>query len=152
MVDLKLKKIKQALLRGYEPKNYKGDVWVLTERDADTRIDGGPNDLFVVRLTEHSGSGYLWRVESIDGDALAVVADTREDIDVEGVGGSTMRLITTAAHDRRLGELRLSESRPWQPASPRTTLALQYNLTGAEQQGWYKDQRRQHQEALLKAA
>ncbi len=152
MANIELKKIKKQLLRGYEPKSYRGDVWVVSERDADMRIDGGPNDLFVVRLTEHSGSGYLWRVESIDGEALAVVADSREDIDADGIGGSTMRLITTAAHDRRLGELRLAESRPWQPANPRNTFALQYNLTGAEQQGWYKDQRKQHHQALLKAA
>jgi Zn-dependent peptidase ImmA (M78 family) len=148
MAELELKKIKKELLRAYEPENYKGDVWVVTERDAGMRIDGGPVDLLVVRLLEHSGSGYLWRIESIDGEALVVVADGREELNRDGVGGPTMRLITTAARDPHVGELRLAESRPWQPAKPINTFAIQYNLSGAEPQGWYKDQRRQHRQAL----
>jgi predicted secreted protein len=111
-------------------------------------MDGGPNDMFVVRLREHSGSGYLWRVESIDGEALAVVADNREEDDGHGVGSPTVRLITAAAKDRHVGELRLAESRPWQPVKPLNTFAFQYNLSGAERQGWYKDQRQQHRQAL----
>jgi Zn-dependent peptidase ImmA (M78 family) len=149
MADLELKTVKQKLLRGHAPENFRDvDVWLVTERDADLRLYGGPKDLFVVRLPEHSGAGYLWQVESIDGEALAVVADGREDSDGEGVGGPTMRLITAAARDRRAGELRLAERRPWQSAQPLKTFAVQYNLTGAEQQGWYKDQRQQHRQAL----
>lgn len=147
MANLDLKKIKQKLLRGYEPENYKSDVWLVTGHDANMQLDGGPSDLVIVRLPEHSGSGYLWRVESIGGEALAIVADGREDIDPEGIGGHTMRRITAAARDRLMGELRLTESRPWQSAKPLNTFALQYNLSGAEPQGWYKDQRRQALEA-----
>lgn len=149
MINIELKKLKQKLLRGYSPGNFRGvDVWLVTERDADLRLYGGPKDLFVVRLPEHSGAGYLWQIESIDGKALAVVADRREDQDGEGIGGPTMRLITAAARDRRAGELLLAERRPWQPAKPLKTFAVQYNLTGAEQQGWYRDQRQQHRQAL----
>jgi Zn-dependent peptidase ImmA (M78 family) len=143
-----VKKIKQGLLHGYKPENYKGDVWLVTERDADRRLAGGPQDLFVVRLQEHSGSGYLWRVESIDGEALAIVADGRDDVDQEGVGGPTIRRITVAGRKGTAGELRLAECRPWQPTKPLSTFALQYDLSGAEHQGWFKDQRHQHRVAL----
>jgi Zn-dependent peptidase ImmA (M78 family)/predicted secreted protein len=149
MINIKLKQLKQKLLRGYCPENFRDvDVWLVTERDANLRLHGGPKDLFVVRLPEHSGAGYLWQIESMDGEALAIVADRREDQDGEGIGGPTMRLITAAARDRRAGELRLAERRPWQPAKPFKTFAVQYNLTGAEQQGWYRDQRQQHRKAL----
>ena len=149
MINIELKKLKQKLLRGYSPENFRGlDVWLVTERDADLRLYGGPKDLFVVRLPEQSGAGYLWQIESMDDEALAVVADRREDQDGEGIGGPIMRLITAAARDRRAGELRLAECRPWQPAKPFKTFAVQYNLTGAEQQGWYRDQRQQHRQAL----
>ena len=112
MINIELKKVKRKLLRGYSPQNFRGvDVWLVTERDADLRLYGGPKDLFVVRLPEHSGAGYLWQVQSIDGEALAVVADGREDPDSESIGGPTMRLITVAARDRRAGELRLAERR-----------------------------------------
>lgn len=148
MAALRVKRIKQEILRGYEPENYRGDVWLITERDAGMRIDGGPGDLVVVRLPEHTGSGYLWRVEPIDGEALVVVADGREETDADGIGGPTLRRITTAARDRRAGELRLTEARAWQPMKPLNTFAVQYNLAGAELQGWYKEQRQQHRQAL----
>lgn len=142
---LKLKSVKQRLLKGYQPANFREtDVWLITERDADYRLDGGSKDLFVVKLTEHSGSGYLWRVAAIDGAALAVVADGREPISVDEIGGPSKRLITTAAKDRCTGELRLAEARPWQPSVPLNTFALQYDLSGAECQGWYRDQRKEH--------
>jgi Zn-dependent peptidase ImmA (M78 family) len=149
MVGIELKRLKQALLRGYNPENYRDvDVWLVTERDANLPINGGPRDLFVVRLPEHSGSGYLWHVEAIDGNALEVVADGRETPDAEGVGGPTTRLITAAGRDRLAGELRLAERRPWQPTTPLTTFAVHYNLSGAEPQGWYKDQRQRHRQNL----
>jgi len=145
LADIKLKSVKQHLLKGFEPANFREtDVWLVTERDADCRLDGGPKDLFVVKLTEHSGSGYLWRIDAIDGEALAVVADGREAIGVDEIGGPSMRLITTAAQDRRAGELRLAEARPWQPGVPLNTFAVRYDLSGAERQGWYRDQRKQH--------
>mgnify|MGYP001258168406 CR=1 FL=1 len=47
------RELKAGLLSTYRPENYRGDVWLLTERDAGTRIDGSRNDLFVLRLKEH---------------------------------------------------------------------------------------------------
>lgn len=152
MADLPLKKVKQSILRGYQPNDYRGDVWLVTDRDKDMRIEGGPSDLVVVRLPEHSGSGYLWRVESIDGEALAVVADGREEADAGGVGGPTLRRITAAARDRRAGELRLAEARPWAPAKPLNTFAVHYDLAGSSRQGWYEPQRRKHKLFLQAAA
>jgi Zn-dependent peptidase ImmA (M78 family) len=152
MASLAPKKVKQTILRGYEPETYHGDVWLVTDRDENMRIEGGPGDLVVVRLPEHSGSGYLWRVESIDGESLAVVADGREEADAGGVGGPTLRRITTAARDRRSGELRLAEARPWAPANPLKTFAVSYDLAGPSAQGWYEPQRLHHKLVLQAAA
>ncbi len=152
MAGLELKRVKRAILRGCEPENYRGDVWLLTDRDTDMRIDGGPRDLVVVRLPEHSGSGYVWRVESIDGEALAVVADGREELDADGVGGPTLRRITAAARDARTGELRFAEARPWAPAKPINTFAVTYDLAGPSAQGWYEPQRKVHYIHQLQAA
>jgi Zn-dependent peptidase ImmA (M78 family) len=152
MADLKLKRVKQEILRGYEPENYRGDVWLVTDRDEDIQIEGGPGDLVVVRLPEHSGSGYLWSVESIDGDALAVVADGHEEADAGGIGSPTLRRITTAARNRRAGEFRLAEARPWAPTKPLNTFALRYDLGGPSGQGWYEPQRRQYKLGLQAVA
>ncbi len=148
LAKIEVKKLKQQLLRGYVPETFRVDVWLVTERDSDLKLNAGPKDLFVVQLAEHSGSGYLWRVESIDGEALAIVADNRVENDPEGIGGATTRLITAAGRDRRIGEFRLAEVRPWQKTKPLNTFAMQYDLSGAEPQGWYKKQRQQHRQTL----
>jgi Zn-dependent peptidase ImmA (M78 family) len=67
--------LKVDLLKDYRPENYRGDVWLLTERDAGTRIDGSRNDLFVLRLEEHSGGGYLWDFDQLIASGFAVVRD-----------------------------------------------------------------------------
>lgn len=152
MAKLELKEVKRKILRGYKPLDFKRDVWLLTRRDVDMHIKGGPADLVVVRLPEHSGSGYLWQIEAIDGEALAVVADAREEMDGDGVGGPTLRRITTAARDRRVGELRLAEARPWAPSAPLNTFAVRYDLAGPSLQGWYEPQRQKHKQILQAAA
>lgn len=152
MAGLELKRVKRDILRGYEPEDYRGDVWLITDRDTGMKIDGGPRDLVVVRLPEHSGSGYLWKVESIDGEALAIVADSREELDASGVGGPTLRRITTVARDARTGELRLTEARPWAPSKPINNFAVSYDLAGPSVQGWYEPQRKVHFHRQLEAA
>lgn len=147
MAKLKLKDIKQSILRDYRPTDYRRDVWLITDRDKDLRVEGSPGDLIVVRLPEHSGSGYLWSTETSNGEAFTVVADGREqcDDDEDGIGGHTHRRITTAARDERIcGEFRLSEKRPWAPQRPLNEFALQYDLIGASRQGWYEPQRVAH--------
>jgi hypothetical protein len=79
--------IKVELLREYRPPDYRGDVWLLTERDGDSRIDGGRNDHFVLRLNEHSGSGYLWNIDQLKASGFAVIRDNVESLDHhEGTG------------------------------------------------------------------
>ena len=88
--------LKVDLLKDYRPDNYRGDVWLLTERDAGSRIDGSRNDLFVLRLEEHSGGGYLWDLDQLIASGFAVVRDEREAIDGDGIGGPVVRRVTAA--------------------------------------------------------
>jgi Zn-dependent peptidase ImmA (M78 family) len=149
MAQVKPKDLKVKLLHGFKPEKFREvDVWSVTSRDADLRLFGGPKDLFVVKLTEHSGSGYLWRIESVDGEALAIVDDGREDSESESTGGETTRLITAAARERRDGEMQLAECRPWEPNKPLNTFGFRYSLAGAAQQGWYKYQRENYRQSL----
>ena len=88
--------LKVDLLKDYRPDNYRGDVWLLTERDAGSRIDGSRNDLFVLQLEEHSGGGYLWDLDQLIASGFAVVRDEREAIDGDGIGGPVVRRVTAA--------------------------------------------------------
>ena len=141
------KTIKQALLGDIEPEHYYGDVWLLTEKDANTRIEGGPSDFFVMRLPEHSGSGYLWQLETLDQADFAIVQDSRESPDSDQVGGLVTRRITTKSQRQQSGEVRIAELRPWQLSSPLSTFAIRYDLMGSEAEGWSRAERRYRLEA-----
>lgn len=90
------RELKVALLEAHRPQDYRGDVWLLTERDAGARIDGSRNDLFVLRLEEHSGGGYLWDIDQLKASGFAIVRDDLEAVDGDGVGGSVIRRVTAA--------------------------------------------------------
>jgi hypothetical protein len=135
--------IKAELLREYKPSDYRGDVWLLTERDGETRIGGSRNDHFVLRLNEHSGGGYLWNIDELKNSGFAVIRDDTESVEHQGVGNPTTRNVTAALEQAQQGELSLSEIRPWQPTVPITELKLNYDFTGPEEEGLSRAERRQ---------
>jgi Zn-dependent peptidase ImmA (M78 family) len=145
--EAKPRDLKAQLLREYRPENYYGDVWLLTERDANTQIDGSRNDHFVLRLNEHSGGGYLWNIEQLRQSGFAVIRDGQESTDNDGVGGPVIRHVTAMLEDANRGRVSLNERRPWQPNTPLTQLTLEYDFTGPEEQGLSRAERRRILEA-----
>jgi Chagasin family peptidase inhibitor I42 len=142
------RELKAGLLEEYKPQNYRGDVWLLTERDAGTRIDGSRNDLFVLRLEEHSGGGYLWDIDQLKASGFGVVRDELEAVDGEGIGGPVIRRVTAAPLQTHRGRMSLEERRPWDSEPPLTTLDVEFDLTGPEEEGLSRAERR----VLLEAA
>src|SRR4051794_32273899 len=67
--------LKAALLGDYKPPNFRGDVWLLTEQDQGAEISGSQADLFVLRLPEHSGGGYLWNFDQLKDTNFVIVRD-----------------------------------------------------------------------------
>jgi Zn-dependent peptidase ImmA (M78 family) len=112
------RQLKVNLLDAHRPSDYRGDVWLLTERDADTRIDGSRNDHFVLRLQGHSGGGYLWNIHRLRESGFAIISDDRESTDHEGVGGPVVRHVTAGLEQGHRGRVSLDEGRPWQPGTP----------------------------------
>lgn len=148
LLSVKPREMKVDLLREYRPPNYKGDVWLLTATDAGTRIDGSRNDVFVLRLNEHSGGGYLWDFEQLAQSGFAIVRDDREAIDPEGIGGPVTRRVTAAIEDAERGRLSMSERRPWQPSAEIAKLTFDYDVTGPERAGLSRAERRARLENL----
>jgi Zn-dependent peptidase ImmA (M78 family) len=142
------RQMKTALLDNYRPTDYRGDVWMLTERDADTRIDGSRNDHFVLRLNERSGGGYLWNIDQLRASGFAILRDDRENPDPAGVGGPVVRHVMAGLEQPTRGQLSLNECRPWQPAAPIAQITLNYDFTGPEEEGLSRAERRH----LLEAA
>jgi predicted secreted protein len=121
---------------------------VLTERDAETKVAGSRNDHFVLRLNEHSGGGYLWNIDQLRSSGFAIIQDDRETNDHDGIGGPVVRHVTAALEQAQRGLVSLDECRPWQPSAPITHVAFEYDLTGPEEEGLSRAERRQ----LLEAA
>lgn len=138
-----LKTIKKILLGDLTPPNYYGDVWILTERDTDGLIEGGPSDIFVVRLLEHSGSGYLWDIEELGRNGFKIFQDDRSSASqTEVIGGFTTRSVVTSPPERSSGKITLVESRPWSPSEPLGVFSLQYDIAGAELEGISRAEKR----------
>jgi hypothetical protein len=144
----KRRDIKVDLLKEYRPENYRGDVWVLTERDANTQIDGSRNDHFILRLHEHSGGGYLWNIDELKASGFAIVRDASEVDDQDAVGSDTTRSVTAIPQQPQRGALSLAEARPWEPDFPISRLNFRYDFTGPEEEGLSRVERRQ----ILQAA
>ena len=141
--------IKKALLGNYQPPDWRRDVWLLTEKDEGAVIEGSRTDLFVLKLTEHSGSGYVWTFDELNEAGFAVVRDEREGPAGETVGGHVTRSITARSEGPQQGRLALAERRPWlAEGAPFASFCVHYDLSGPEGEGISQAERR----SLLEAA
>lgn len=143
----KPKVLKEALLAAHRPANYRGDVWLLTERDAGSPIDGSRNDLFVLKLAEHSNGGYLWNIDQLRESGFAIVRDEAEAVDADSIGAPATRRITACPPEEYRGRLVLNEARPWNPTQSISRLELDFDFTGPEEEGLSRAERRQMLEA-----
>jgi Zn-dependent peptidase ImmA (M78 family) len=128
------KAIKQKLLPGYEPDNWYRDVWLLTEKDEGVVLEGQPEDLFLFRLNEKTGAGYLWDMEELKKQGFAIVRDSRDMASVgDSVGSDVQREVTAHPEEPSVGEVMLALRRPWQRSGmPAEELHLRYDLRGKE--------------------
>lgn len=140
--------LKRALLQAYRPQNYRGDVWLLTARDADMRIDGSRDDLFILRLEEHGGGGYLWDIDQLKANGFEVVQDVLETVHNEGIGNPVIRQVTAIPPDPYHGHISLDERRPWDSTSPRSSFEIDCDFTGPEEEGYSRAERRYLLEAV----
>jgi hypothetical protein len=144
--------IKRSLAKPYEPQNWYGDVWLVTERDDGMVLDGSRSDLVVLKVEEHASSGYLWQFGDLADAGLAIREDGRAASGGKGhIGGVVFRTVIAEAEDDggASGHVRLREVRPWQAAGePLHSLELDVELSGPVPDGLLPAQR----EALLGVA
>lgn len=127
------KRIKQNLLGDHPMENWYPDVWVLTDRDRGTLIQGGPKDIFLICLRENSGAGYIWNVDDLAKSGFVVVSDERLIAPPsEQVGGAVDRILMAASQSEVAGKLDLEQTRPWDPLSVTDHFTFNYELFGRE--------------------
>jgi len=148
LLDIQPREIKKKLLGDYEPPDFHRDVWLLTAKDENTVIEGSRSDLFVLKLTEHSGAGYVWTFDELNENGFAVVRDEREVEDSDAVGGHVTRSITALSEGQQYGRMVLAERRPWMPnGEPLGAFCVHYDFSGPEDEGWSHAERRLRLEA-----
>lgn len=141
--------LKEQLLSSYRPPNYRGDVWLLSEKDAGALINGSRNDLFVLKLKEHSNGGYLWDIDQLRQSGFAVVGNEIDPIETKSIGGSGIRRVTAQPPDEFQGSMFLKEARPWDDNQCISKIEFKMDFTGPEEEGLSRAERR---DMLEKAA
>lgn len=139
---------KKKLLGDFVQEHYFGDTWLLTEADQGTSISGSRNDLFVIRLKEHSSGGYVWNFDQLVESGFLIVQDNREAPDTDGIGNPVVRSVTTHSEHSNRGRIDLAEQRLWQPRDPLTRLTFDFDLSGPELEGLSRAEKKR---ALLAA-
>ena len=133
LLAIQPKAIKQRILADHNLPNWYPNVWVLTERDAGTKISGEPNDVFVVKLKEDSGAGYLWNLDQVRDAGFIIVGDERK---VQGyerdLGGAVNRVLTARSKEPCTGQIAAAESRPWAPSDIIMEWSFSYDFRGKE--------------------
>jgi len=126
--------LKAELLDGVEVDNFFPDVWVLTERDEDSTVEGQPDDLFILRLTENGSAGQVWNTAGLVDAGFAILRDRREiPPPEEAIGGPVTRALTARRLEPARGSFSLELRRPWQKTgAPLGALRVAYDLQGKE--------------------
>ena len=126
--------IKAELLDGVEIDNFFPNVWLLTERDDNSTIEGQPDDVFVLRLAEQGGAGYLWTTAGLVESGFAILRDRREIPPPSvAIGGPVTRALTARRSEPAKGSFSLELRRPWlKTGVPLAALHVAYDLQGKE--------------------
>jgi Zn-dependent peptidase ImmA (M78 family) len=134
LAEVEPRHIKAKLLAGLDVANYYPDVWLLTERDEGLVLEGQPDDLFVLRLSEKASAGYLWNTTDLVNSGFAILRDQREISSTpELIGGPVMRALTARRADAAQGRFALELKRPWQQEGAAiAALHVGYDLFGKE--------------------
>jgi hypothetical protein len=103
LVETPPKDCKQRALPDFKPESWRRDVWLLSERDRGARVLGSPEDLLVLSLQEHVGSGYVWDVAPMASAGFQIEKDDRRSAETDQIGGPvTRRLILQGAGHGRI--------------------------------------------------
>jgi Zn-dependent peptidase ImmA (M78 family) len=134
LLQIAPKSIKQQLLPGYSPENWYRDVWLITRKDEGGFLEGQPHDLFLFRLNESAGAGYLWDFDTVVQQGFVIASDQRiEDPGDVKIGADVTRLLTAHSPKQPKGQFDLKLRRPWLTATvPLEQVRIGYDLLGKE--------------------
>lgn len=142
LLRAKPQRLKLDLLDGQDlPNPRRSDVWHLTEKDEGAVIEAGRDDLFLLRLREDTGAGYVWTFDELRDAGFVILKDGREPVPQGQLGAATVRRVLAQAGRPLAETLRLRECRPWDPEDDPHTLTLHCRTATSDQSGLFERQR-----------
>jgi Zn-dependent peptidase ImmA (M78 family) len=146
LLDVEPRDIKKEILQGRELEDWYSDVWVLSEADEGTRIQGNPRDVFVLKLRERSGAGYLWNIKELSEAGFAILGDSRKvPPATKQVGGPVDRVVTARqpeGAEGQFGHVTVRQLKPWsKDEQTASRLSFTYELFGKEAGGLARAER-----------
>lgn len=101
---------KNSVIDDSIPRESYADVWLLSRKDANTRLEASSDDIFVIQLEDMSSSGHAWEVNAPDSS----VEILEEDIAIGNRYGSTSsRKIVFSFDSLGTHSLSFQHKRPW---------------------------------------
>lgn len=138
LVKVRPRDLKSELVNGHDVQNWQDrDVWRLTEHDEGNVIEANRNDLFVLKLKEHGGSGYLWTYHELEKAGFVVLKDETEAMYPDSIGGPRRRYILGEAPDLQDGSYTLREVRPWRGDEGVNQVTVHYRRALGREDGQY---------------
>ena len=116
------------------------DVWELTDADADTFLETGPNDLFAIHVQDHASAGYLWQLVDT-GSSTEIVGERRTSSD-HAYGEHSTRIIYLRFTNPGTHRLVFEHIRPWSGATL-SQIEIDIDGYGKELDGFARRQRHQ---------
>lgn len=123
------------------PNQRRSDVWLLTEQDEAAVIEAGRDDLFLLRLNEATGAGYIWTFDEMRDAGFVILKDGREPVPEGKIGAPTVRRVWAQARKPLADTFRLTECRPWDPDDDPRHLTLHYRTATSDESGLFVRQR-----------
>lgn len=141
LFETKPRDLKAELVDGHEVDGWQDrDVWRLTERDEGSVIEANRRDLFVLKLKEHGGSGYLWTFDELKQAGFLVLKDETEAMYPNRIGGPRRRYVLGEAPEMVDGSYTLRESRPWRSDDGVNQVTVHFRRAQGREDGQYAPQ------------
>ncbi len=141
LLRTKPRDLKADLVNGHPVNGWANrDVWRLTEHDEGVVIEARREDLFLLKLREHRGSGYLWTFDELKRAGFVIVRDEAEPLTPGRIGGIKRRVVLGEASMLQEGSYLLEERRGWGDARPAQTLSLSFRSCPGREAGLFEQQ------------
>lgn len=141
MRTIQPRELKGDLVDDFEVENWiNRDVWRLTEEDEGLVIEANRNDLFVLKLKEHKGSGYLWTFDELQRAGFVILKDESEALYAGRVGGPNRRYVLGDPSGLPDGSYTMREIRPFNPNDDAKSLTVHFRNVRSKDPGLYEPQ------------